>query len=339
MSSRAIQLLIVAGSLLVVIFGGYTVFWYLSVNGIQKGLERWAHDHREKGSQISLGHPTISGFPFVVRIHFEKVDLAGRKNSWRWIAPQIVARARPWNPNMISIKAPGMHTVNGFKNTRIFQLEEANAHFQLRSGKLKTGVIRLAGIKLTSPDSPRVKAQSLVVEIKTDAKVRTKTNISQNNIALTIDIRDLSIPKAWGLGLRDEISRLFVNALVIGDVRFGDELPGALNRWREGGGSVDINNLGLDWEPLSLRANGTLALDKTLQPQGAMSVVIEGLEPTLHALIEAGVIDARTAFAAKFANRTFSIGGSIVRLPLSVQKQRLYIGPVPVRRFGKIRWK
>ena len=338
MSSRAIQLLIAAGSLLVVIFGGYTVFWYLSVNGIQKGLERWAHDHREKGSQISLGHPTISGFPFAVRIHFEKVDLAVRENSWRWIAPQIVARARPWNPHMISIKAPGMHTVKGFKNTRMLQLEEANAHFQLRSGKLKTGAVRLAGIKVTSPDSPSVTAQSLVVEIKTDAKVQTETNISQNNLALTFDIRDVSIPKAWGLGLKGEISRLFVNAFVIGDIRFSVKLTGALHRWREAGGSIDINNLKLDWEPLSLRANGTLALDETLQPQGATSVEIEGLEPTLHALIEAGVIDARTAFAAKFANRTFSVGGSKVRLPLSVQKQRLYIGPVPVQRLGQIRW-
>jgi len=339
MSSRAIRLLITAGSLLVVLFGGYTGFWYHSVSGIEKGLERWANNYREKGSQVSLGHPTVSGFPFIVRIHFENVDLAGRENSWRWIAPQIVASARPWNLKMISIKAPGIHTVKGFKNTRILQLEEANAHFEYRSGKVKTGAMRLAGIKLTSPFSGSVKAQSLVVEIKTDTKIQTKTNISQNNMALTIDIRDVSIPKAWGLGFKDKISRLFVSALVMGDVRFSKKLPDALNRWREGGGSIDINTLGLDWEPLSLRANGTLALDKTLQPQGAMSVEIEGLEPTLRALIEAGFLDARTAFAAKFANRTFSVGTSKVRLPLSVQKQRLYIGPVPVQRLGQIKWK
>ncbi|MEE2661646.1 MAG: DUF2125 domain-containing protein [Pseudomonadota bacterium] len=339
MSSRAVQLLIATGSLLALLFGGYTVFWHLSVSGVQKGLERWASDHRERGSQVSLGRPTISGFPFVVRIHFERVDLAGQKNSWRWIAPQIVASVRPWNRNRISIKAPGMHTVKGFKNTKILKLEDANAYFQLRSGKLKTGVMRLAGITLTSPVSGSVTAQSLALEIKTDANIQTRTNISADNMALTIDVRGLSLPKASGLGLKEEISRLFVNAVVIGDIRFSDKLPGVLNRWREGGGSVEINTLGLDWDPLSLRANGTLALDETLQPQGAMSVEIEGLEPTLSALIEAGVIDARTAFAAKFANRTFAVGGSKVRLPLSVQKQRLYIGPVPVWRLGQIRWK
>ena len=42
MSSRSIRLLITAGSLLVVLVGGYTGFWYHSVSGIEKGLERWA---------------------------------------------------------------------------------------------------------------------------------------------------------------------------------------------------------------------------------------------------------------------------------------------------------
>ncbi len=339
MSFRPIQILIAAGSLLVVLLGAYTVFWYVSVSGIQKGLERWASDHRQKGFRLSLGHPILSGFPFQVHINFEKVDMAGPENSWRWIAPPIIARVRPWDPHVILIKAPGVHTVKVLKDTRIFQLKEAVAHFNLLPGKLGTGAIRLSGIKVTSPVSAKMTAQSVVIKVKMGAKVQTKNNILQNNTALTLDVRDLSIPKVGGQDLKNNISRFFINALVIGDVPFSNTLTGTLNAWRERGGSIDIHTLGLDWEALSLRANGTLALDKTLQPQGAMSVEIEGLEPTLHALINAGVIDARTAFAAKFANRTFSIGKSKVRLPLSVQKQRLYIGPVPVQRFRPIRWK
>ena len=94
----------------------------------------------------------------------------------------------------------------------------------------------------------------------------------------------------------------------------------------------------VDWQALKLRADGTFALDTNLQPEGAMTAVIDGIDRTADALIAAGTIDAKTAFAAKIANRALSFGKRSARLPLSIQKQRLYFGPVPILRLKPIRW-
>jgi hypothetical protein len=55
-------------------------------------------------------------------------------------------------------------------------------------------------------------------------------------------------------------------------------------------------------------------------------------------LLAAGVINSRAAFAARITSRALSFGGGSARLPMSVQEQRLFIGPAPVLRIKPIRW-
>jgi hypothetical protein len=50
------------------------------------------------------------------------------------------------------------------------------------------------------------------------------------------------------------------------------------------------------------------------------------------------MIDSRAAFAARIANRALSFSGGSARMPLTLQKQRLFIGPAPVLRIKSVRW-
>ena len=69
--------------------------------------------------------------------------------------------------------------------------------------------------------------------------------------------------------------------------------------WRDGGGSLEIQHLALDWGPLDLTASATLALDDQLQPMGAGSARLVGYAETLDALAPHGAISRSAATAAK----------------------------------------
>ena len=115
-------------------------------------------------------------------------------------------------------------------------------------------------------------------------------------------------------------------------------LSDVLSRWREAGGALELRSFEVDWGEMALRGDGTFALDENLQPQSALAVEIDGIEKISEKLVAAGAIDARIAFAAKAANQLFSLGGGPARLPISIQQQRLYLGPVPLFKVKPVRW-
>ena len=148
-------------------------------------------------------------------------------------------------------------------------------------------------------------------------------------MGIAIDARNVTLPQAWKPPLGTRLSRMSVEAVAIGPFQPRGTLSEALARWRDAGcaGNKCIRaRLG----SIVIRGDGTFALDEKLQPQGAMTAEIDGVEKTSDALIAAGVIDARTAFAAKVANRALSFGGGPMRLPVSIQRQGPYLGPVPL---------
>jgi len=101
---------------------------------------------------------------------------------------------------------------------------------------------------------------------------------------------------------------------------------------------VEVSALALDWGVLGLRANGTFALDENLQPEGAMAADLRGMDATIERLLGAGVIDSRAAFAARLANRALTLTGGPARVPLTLQNQRLFVGPAPVLRIKPVNW-
>ena len=207
-------------------------------------------------------------------------------------------------------------------------------------------IIRLAGIDIRPPDGARIQAQRVVIRGRSGAAADVAAETPETGFGIAVDARDIMLPARWRPALGRTMARLSMDAVVTGMSRpgkalgktHGKTLAETLAHWRDGGGAVEVSAFALDWDGLILRADGTFALDAELQPEGAMMADIRGIDGTTDRLIAAGVIDARTAFAAKVANRALSFRGGSAKLPLSVQNRRLYMGPVPILRLKPVLW-
>jgi len=123
----------------------------------------------------------------------------------------------------------------------------------------------------------------------------------------------------------------------------GGSPPEALARWRDDGGTVEIQRLALGWGPLSVTADGTLALDEGLQPQAALSAHVTGYGETVDALLRAGMVKPRAAFIAKLAlgamAKTPANGGPPeIAVPVTIQDGKLYVGPAALLVMPRIDW-
>ncbi|MGB0629305.1 MAG: DUF2125 domain-containing protein [Alphaproteobacteria bacterium] len=329
---------LIAAGLLIAVCAGYTIYWYSAAGQIRSGIDRWAENRRAKGWTVELGEFSITGFPFRLDLFFQTPVLAGPGNQWRWEMPNAQASARPWMLTDISMSVPGVHTLKTEKQSVALTLSRADGELKIRSGQPQFLLVRLAGVDWVEPGAIRTRIDILSVRIEDGVSAGPESENGTTGLGIAVDARKVVLPEALKPPLGTGLNRLSIDAVAVGPFEPRGTLSEALARWRDAGGALEVLAFALDWESLSLRGDGTFALDENLQPQGAMTAEIDGVDKTSDALIAAGVIDARTAFAAKVANRALSFGGGPARLPVSIQRQRLYLGPVPLFRLKPVRW-
>lgn len=107
----------------------------------------------------------------------------------------------------------------------------------------------------------------------------------------------------------------------------------SLRAWNELGGVIEFDRLYLHWGEVIVTATGTVGLDPALQPEGAFSSRIEGIDTAIPALISQGAIDKRqesllSSSLQVLARPSGILGQSAPIVPISLQDGGFYLGPV-----------
>ncbi len=339
MQSRSAKLIGLAAGCAVAAAAAYTGYWYWAADGVKREIAAWAADRRAAGWEVVFTEPRVGGFPGRIQVALEGIRIAGPEGAsrWRWQPPPVTASARPWAPEHIAVQARGTHRIDAGEGEAVVTLAEAEADLVAHARGIKDAVLRLGGIEATLADGGRVTASSIILHVHERARVVEADAALGTGIAF--DARALALLPAWQPPLGTAVDRVALDAVVTGKIDPRGALRDVLARWRDGGGALEVKALAVDWQALKLRADGTFAFDEEMQPQGAMTAEITGIDQTADALIAAGVINAQAAFAAKVANKALTLGGGPARLPLTIQKRKLYLGPVPLVTLKPVVWR
>lgn len=323
---------------------GYGGAWLYAAGLMQDAVERWAADRRAGGWTVSHGPVTVEGFPLALRARIEAPSMARNKDGEfrAWDGPTVTASFRPWDMRRIDFSAPGAHR---FRTGPAERRREATMTARRAAGwasldaagRLQRLSITLEGAALTptrgGPETAARTVRLTLVAPRPDRRTRLR---------LKVEFADIDLPSTLRPALGRRIEKLVLEAVVKG--RFPDgPLVAALAAWRGDGGVIEVERLELAWAALGIDADGTLALDRKLQPIGALTARITGFRETVDALVAAGRVRPRQALTAKIVlgvlARTPDDGGPPrVTAPLSAQDGALYIGPVRLFRLPVIRW-
>jgi hypothetical protein len=151
------------------------------------------------------------------------------------------------------------------------------------------------------------------------------------------------LPAGLELPLGRDVARLALDTRLLGALRPG-LLVDILPLWRDAGGTVEIGHLEMEWGPLAVQGDGTIALDADLQPIGAFTAKAQGFFEVLEVLRRRGIIASRDAMTATVVLGVLSRGATdggpaTLSIPLSVQSRTLYAGPVSVAKLPQVLWR
>ena len=105
--------------------------------------------------------------------------------------------------------------------------------------------------------------------------------------------------------------------------------------------TLELRSVAAKWGPLGLTGDGTLALDKEMQPVVALSLAISGFAETLDALVASGLVDQKKAGLPRVilgALARNNNGTTSIKAPLTIQDGFLLIGPVKLLPVPPIDW-
>ena len=153
-------------------------------------------------------------------------------------------------------------------------------------------------------------------------------------------VTSISLPRAVP-SLGATIDSVTLSGALKGALPAG-KLRDALAAWRDDGGTVELEQGTLRWNSLAASANGTLALDQTLQPMGALTATIENQNAVIDAAVAGGTMRAQDANLAKvllgLMAKPGADGKQQLTLPVTLQNRRLYLGPAQIAVLPVVTW-
>ena len=333
---RRLPVLLVASA--VILASLYTGYWFTVAHRLRGSLEPWAESQRAHGLAVAWRTADIEGFPFVLRL---------RLTDATWQAAQpfpysargfvLVLDAAPWNLRRWRFRAPqGMEAdvIPGAAG-----LSAGTVDGTVVDSDDGTMIAFMA--KPVTGNGIATGAAASSLDMRLTLPGRAPQSDRDPFISLDARLADVSVPQAPP-PFSQRFDALSLATTVRGPIPAAP-LPSALTRWRDAGGTLDIEGAHLAWDKTKVDIDGTLALDSAMQPEGALSATITGGDSIIDAIVAAGGLDPRYAAVAKSVLRAVAEpnpdGSETLHVPLSLQDQRVYIGPAPVAALPRFTWR
>jgi hypothetical protein len=338
---RSRRLGLVAAIVLIVGGGGYTAFWFIVAGRIASGAGDWAQSLRAQNLELSWQTLAVGGFPLAFRVTLHEARLRGAAagSDGAAAAPVISAAAWPWSLRRWRVAAPdGLSATAGPADKPAAALQARTAVGSVAFGADGGAAIHLLLLAPTVDASTRVAAQD--ADLRLTLPPHPPQQHTEPTLDFTLAAHQLSLPVVTA-AFPNSIDEVALAASVMGPIPAGRPRQAAA-AWRDGGGTIELRHFALRWGTLAIAASGTLALDRDLQPIGAVSGSVEGYEQLLAALVAAGRIRAGDAGLARLALAMLAKPGPDGRPEIAtsftIQDGQMFLGPVRLGRAPRVSW-
>jgi hypothetical protein len=325
----------------------YAAYWVYAAGLVRQGIADWIEARRQEGYTVGAERIAVGGFPFALRARLDGVVLQQERAApgYELRLPVLRGETAPWSPRR--------WTLHGEEGGRLrIDPGPARAALVITASRLSGQVeptplapdlppggmsLAIAGEDLVIVGDERLHLDRASLRAALPAHARVGHLETWTRAALRLE--RLTLPAAGPLG--DTLDDLALTASVKGSVPPG-ALRQGLARWRDDGGTLEIEQLRLAWGKLLASAVGTIALDGALQPIGSATATVQGHNEVVDALVGGGTIASQQGIAAKLIIGALAKPGPDGRpqitAPLRIQNSEIYLGPARLGRLPRFTW-
>lgn len=328
---------------------GYTIAWWFVAERTRTTIITWLDGLPAEQLSVTPGKMRLGGFPLAVDWTFPRPRLEGL-----WALGDVAAKAASlsltveiWAPRVIQLRADELVVaVNHASASRSWRFGVDAWSATLEPGPAEAADLRYELTNLLVDETRSSGTPMAAQRLATAQQVAGTVQISPRQEeggplavhSASIDLVALNVP-AMKYITPDGAGRAQALVHLGGDL--GNASIEDVVAWRDAGGVLDIESLSLDWSPVDIVFNGTLALDEQLRLLGAGNVDIRGLPGLIDKMAGRGELKNSQATIAKLTlalmTRPAKDGGApVVRLPLTAQNGRLRAGPFMLTRLAPL---
>ncbi len=328
-------------AILLIFFSLLIISWFVlfeySVRWLEKSIDTLTSNLKQKGYTVSYSKVEITGNPFSLKAIFQNPYIKNPKGSLEWQGQAMEISIRPWQLFTLTCTFPGHQKIFIPQTTPIplgvLQFEGTIGIFTLNSqGNLEDVDFTVNRISSVIGSQPQP-----VFFQNTSLKIKNLSDLLNLKFAFFANV--LNLEKPLNIPPHDHPFKINFEANLSG-YQPKDSFPQSLAQWRDGGGVIEISSLKLTWPPMSIRAEGTLTLDKNMYPLGSFSSKVVGFQDALADIVKLGWVKKKNAAAASFILDLFSVPdetyGRILTIPITLQNKALSIGPAPLLKLRPI---
>jgi hypothetical protein len=339
----------------------WTGGWFWLANKLRTDIDNFVVQERTNGVNLEWDRLRISGFPirFDTTFTSPRGELTNDEQIILWTGADTAIRPFAEGAGIVSFRAPGEHRFE----RRFQQRDKAVAgslvtrseDFQGRvefdnSGRLRGLRGQAEPLQLSLDNGPNIAIaraafnwSNATIPGGTDALHPDPLGQSVAMIVTGIDLTALPLDRDVVKTLGPTIENLSGRLALRGQLNPTRITAENLAQWRDAGGTLEVENLELRWGSLRFAGSGTLSVDDKLQPVGAFSARVSGLNQLIEMLEQRGQIGPQQAAIARIAvavlTRNPANGGPPeAKVPVTIQDRVVSIGPVPLLKFDPVNW-
>ncbi|HLZ65076.1 MAG TPA: DUF2125 domain-containing protein [Aliidongia sp.] len=320
----------------------YSALWLLLAHRAERAVDAYMARQRDEGVNLSAATETLGGFPFRIEVRLTGIVADGlpHEPNGHLTVPSAFAWAHPWHLSEWRFALLGGSSIELPQGRITFDLLGGHAGPILGPGATPGGDLADFHVDNVSMSSGgrtmQVSHANLTVRLPP-----TAPHVHEEPLfSLAFQARKISLPNAVA-PLGQVVDHLQLEGTWRGPLPPGG-LPAALAGWRDDGGTIDLQSVDLGWGALTLSADGTMALDKDLQPLGAFSARIMGYDAVLDALIANGSLKPNEAALVRMGLSMMALRGADgtpqLKSPLTIQDSAVFLGPARLAKLERIAW-
>lgn len=336
------QLGFIAAALLASL-GIYGLWWTNAAGAAKAELERWIEDKRASGFDIGYDAIETAGFPLRIDLKVTNPRLArtgALPFAWQG-PPTLIAHINPLAPNRLELNAQGRHSFERDSKQIVLTFDAADMAIDASGQQLQGLHLDIRNAQAEGLSQAPITLASLSLDFQRRFDL-PPVDLQNPSASLAFSFDRLALPAELKPPLSPEIAKLSARLHLRGPAPDSSKAE-ALAGWSDAGGVLDLESLYLDWPPLVLEGDGTLALDRQLMPIAPFGLKARGVFEAVDALADRGLIEASDALPAKLALAVLAKqppdpATGLMRLPLTLQGRDLFIGSARLARLPNPPW-
>ncbi len=323
------------------VFGGIyiTASRNMAIKQIRFNMERTTNWLNELGLDIAYDNIEFNSLLFSPLVTIDNLQIYNTQglNTWVLKFKQIKAY-----PNIFGTQRIRFSSNGGGKfifNDFISDMTSGDTFLDITSNNGHLGSIMFHSEDINIHDFAKIEKITYFTEALSADNSDTSASIP--SFESLFEINNIDINGLLNYPLSSHLTLLYAKANIIGQILPDNSLLTTMESWLKDGGFIEIPNLIVQWEPLTLVGRGSINFNEKLSPTINLNTSSKGILRLLQDLQENNFLESKNVFVANIllSNKAYKLNPEdqemTISTPISYSDGKIAIENLTIKDFNK----